>query len=202
MAQTQLDNYVKASIPDPYTILGVTLRPFCIGHFHLMQRFECAFGKEGEDIQGGINDLLLAIAICSRTYEGFIEFVSDPKEFNSWCSKWGKEVKKAMNTDKNYNFVHKMLMFQQYMREGVIIPQFYQENNGSDGTKESGAHWTQIILLVLTSELNYTFSQAINMPLSKALFDYFKHLESSGMVTIMPDEDIALINKEEDNGNE
>jgi hypothetical protein len=189
---TQLDNYVRAAVPDPYTILGVKLRPFCIGHFFLMQRFNCAFSSENEETLGNVEDLLLAISICSRTYEEFIEFINDPAHFNKWCKQWGIEVTKALKKDKNFNFLHKMMLFKEYMKNGLIVPKFFEGDNQGDG-KTSGAHWSQSVLLVLTGELGYTYSEAVNMPLSKALADYFKWAEKGGMVTLMNDDELEAV---------
>lgn len=195
---TQLDNYVRAAIPDPYTILGVRLKPFCLGHYFLMQRFDCAFATDAKETEGGILDLLLGVAICSRSYEEFLDFIADDDAFNTWMKKWSAYITKEIKHNRKFNFLHKMIMFQEYMKNGVIIPQFFEEEEAQDA-KTSGAHWTQSVLLVMTSELGYTHTEALNAPLSKVLADYFKFAEKSGMVSLMSDEELAMIesNKEE-----
>lgn len=197
----QLNNYVRASIPDPYRILGVRLRPFCLGAYFLMQRFDVAFASDDVDRIGGIPDLLLSLAICSRTYEEFLEFVEDEKGFKKWCNKWGKEIKKQMKRDKTFNMFHKFMSFEKYMKDGIVIPKYFEGDDSDEGTS-SGAHWTQSVLLVLTSELGYTYSEALNMPLSKGLSDYFKWAENTGMVTLMNDDELEIVEEmEKSNGN-
>lgn len=189
----QLNNYCKASIPEPYTILGVRLRPFSLGSYFLMQRFDVAFISDDKDRTGSIPDLLLAICICSRTYDDFLAFIAETKTFNRWCKDWGKQVRKLMKKDKNFNILYKFMDFEKYMKEGVVIPKYFEGDNSDENAQTSGAHWTQSVLLVLTSELGYSYNEAIDMPVSKALADYFKWSENNGMVTLMNDEELEMV---------
>lgn len=192
----QLDHYVKSAIPEPYTILGVRLRPFSLGSYFLMERFDVGFIDEDVDRVGGIPDLLLAIAICSRTYEEFLEFIDNEKEFNKWTKTWGKQVNKQAKTDKNFNLLYKFMDFEKYMKDGVRVPKYFEGDADGDG-KSSGAHWTQCLLLTLTSELGYTQTEALNMPVSKALADYFKWAETKGMVSLMDDDELEMVEEME-----
>jgi hypothetical protein len=192
---TQLDFFVRASVPDPYTILGVKLRPFSLGHFFLMRRFDCAFSAENQS-SGGILDLLLGIAICSHTYDGFLEFIQDDKAFTEWMQHWQKHIATLIETDKDFNFLHKMMDFESYMKDGVQLPKFSTEPTSHD-TKHSGAHWTQIVLGVIMSEYGYDYDRAINMPLSRALADYYKVMEKHGVVTLLTDEEIQMLEEAE-----
>lgn len=187
----QLDSYVRASVPDVYRVLGLQLKPFCLGHLFLMHRFDCAFASE-EGTDAGISDFLLGLAICSRSYEEFIEFIRDEKAFEAWTSSWGKQVSKAIRRDKRFDVIEKMGLFQNYMKDSIRIPKYFEGDNSSE-TQVSGAHWTQSVLLVLTSELGFTQSEALNMPLSKALADYFKWAEKNGLVTLMSDDELEIV---------
>jgi len=182
---SQLEQYVRAAIPEPYIILGVKLRPFSLGHYLLMARFDCAFAADSEK-KGGVADLLLGIAICCRTFEDFIEFINEEETFNNWFEQWGKEVKKVM-AEPSFNILYKIEDFKSYMRNGIDVPEYCPEER--ENSKPSGAHWSQSVLLILTSELGYTYSEAVNIPMSKALYDYFKWAETNGMVSLMGDED-------------
>lgn len=188
----QLDHYVKSAIPEPYTILGVRLRPFSLGSYFLMERFDVGFVDDNKERIGGIPDLLLAIAICSRTYEEFLEFINDEPSFNKWAKDWGKQVKKQSKKDKNFNLLYKFMLFENYMKEGIQVPKYFEGENANEGDP-SGAHWTQSVLLILTSELGYSYSEALNMPLSKALADYYKWAENNGSVTLMNDEELEIV---------
>src|ERR1051326_3175097 len=134
---TQFDTYVKALIPEPYTILGVELKPFSLGHIFLMKRFNCKFSSDDPSTLGGIDDLLLGISICSRSYEEFLEFINDPKEFIDWTKAWGKAIKKHITKSKSFNLIKQFLLFKEYMKSGVVTPKYWEQN--TDDGIESGA---------------------------------------------------------------
>jgi hypothetical protein len=187
----QLNNYTKALIPEPYTLLGIELKPFCLGHIFLMQRFGCAFSSESPDTMGGIDDLLLGISICSRTYEEFLEFVNTPKELKEWTKKWGKYIKKETKK-KNFDILSKFEFFREYLKSGIFIPKYW-ELETSEHKEQSGTHWTHTVLNTLTSELGYTQSEALNVAIARGLQDYFRYLEKNGSITLMTDEDLEML---------
>lgn len=188
---TQLDTYVQSLLPDQYVILGVRLKPFCLGHIFLMRRFECKFSSDDPDTMGGIDDLLLAISICSRSYEGFLEFIDDTKEFAKWSKKWGKWIVKEIKRNKQYNVIDQSHLFKEYMKTGIVIPKYWEQN--TDNSIKSGAHWTQSIFNVLVGHLGYTQSEALNVSVAKAFNDYYKYLETMGVVNLMRDDELELI---------
>lgn len=192
MKSNQLENYTKALIPEPYIILGVPLRPLCLGHIFLMQRFGCKFSSEDPDTMGGIDDLILGISICSRTYEGFLEFIDNEKEFKSWTKKWGKAIKQQIKKEKHYDLFFKFSLFKEYLKHGIIIPKYWELETG-EKTEESGTHWTHSVLNVLTSELGYSQSEALNVPVARALQDYFRYLEKNGAITLMTDDELEMV---------
>src|SRR4051794_3578091 len=112
-----VERYVNATIPDPYTILGLRLRPFSLGHYFLFRRFNCAFGSDNPEGKGGIDDLLLALCICSRTYDEFLEFIQDGSQFQKWTARWGKAVVKQIKRERDFNMFEKFLLFKRYMNE-------------------------------------------------------------------------------------
>lgn len=71
-------------MPDPHFVCGVQLRPFCIGHWQHLQRCEISFAVGGEHT---LNDLLLAVLICSKTYEDFagsLQPADIMRELSAW----------------------------------------------------------------------------------------------------------------------
>jgi hypothetical protein len=217
-------------LPNPYTILGVKLEPYSLGHYLIMQRFDCAFVSDDTNRCGGIEDLLLGIAICSRTYDDFLAFIRDDAKFDAWMKAWREHIMSDMyswyarksfsvcayiqgsrlfpkslkaiaeafshtvRTKKTHkiNFLHQMMRFRDYTMDGYEVPKF-DELPSKEAKNVSGAHWSQSIIHILTSEVGYTFSEAVNMPLSKAIFEYFKCLENKGVIKLMEDDDISDI---------
>jgi len=153
--KTQLDLYVQALIPETYIILGLKLRPFCLGHFFLMRRYDCKFSSEDPNANGDISDLILALSICCRTYEQFITFVNDKELFYSWTKDWGKKVVKLLKS-KKVDMFETFQLFKTYMRDSVVVPKYWNEKE--EDTATSGAHWSQSVLSTLTSDCGYTQS--------------------------------------------
>ncbi len=204
MAKRQLDFYVKALFPERYHICGVNLRPFCLAHYFLMQRFESAFLNEHTQIATDQlpKELFLAIAICSRTDVGFLEFIEDAVELERWSKEWSDAMVTLVTNNKEYSFLEDVYRFQEYMQDGIVVPYFWDLMGGDIDTEKSGAHWTQSVLFILTSKLGYSVTEALNIPLARAIAEHFKYLESEGAITLMQDWqiDLATDNKETANG--
>jgi len=191
-------SYTKALIPTPYTIMGLDLKPFCIGHVLLMQHFNCSFGAD-EAIKVNVNqlvqDFLWGLVICSMTFEEFYnacqtntlevyyskDFAVKRIKFTDWIKNWRKAILKAVH-EKNANLLTRLAAFNEYIREAMEVPMFFQESEGTP--KNSGSHWTLTILNVLTGELGYSQSEALNMPLAQAYQVYLKFCERNGLITI------------------
>ena len=204
--------YIHAVVPDTYNILGVTLKPYCIGHYLLMMKYNCSVVNYDvnsvHDVASDISDILLALSICSRTYEEFIDYVNgyhyersffgfggytkvyDPSYFTRYNAKWGKALKKACK-NKDFNLLQHIEVFKRYMDDGCAEPSFaYDDNDNGD---ISGSHWTQNILNVLTSECGYTHSEAINLPLTLAFADFYKFIEKNGGGRLISDKEKEII---------
>ncbi len=210
--RSQLDTYVNALIPEPYTILGMELKPYSLGHFFLMRKFSCGFANENENALGDISDLILGLAICSQTYEGFLNcietnniqigthskyYLFGPQvptviKYTDWIAEWGRLVEKKLKEKNIINMLECINMFKTYMRDSIVIPKFWETEHGEDAPS-SGAHWTQSVLSILTSDCGYSQSEALNIPMSRALSDYFKFSERNGMLTLMNDDELEQI---------
>lgn len=218
----ELQNYINSAIPAPVTILGITLKPLCLGHIRCMARYGCGYAKEGEEVNVGIDDLLLALSICSRTEEEFnhcytkneIELYAKWYEFFSWTSpfrkkipfyevpskspfkrlyqryfpksylgKWGKQVRKQIKHDKDFNILSKFDLFNKYRADATKAPKVWEKKGqGKVSGGKSGSHWVQAVLLTLMAEGGYTKKEALELPLSQAFYDFYKFLERNGAI--------------------
>jgi hypothetical protein len=192
----QFDKYVKAAIPDRYTIFGVVLRPLSLGHLLLMKRHGCGFAEDKETNAITVIDLLIAVAICSRKYQEFIDWYNDDDARNSWLTKWYKSIRKESHK-KGWALMNKFSLFNMYRKEGIEVPLFFDEEENKDAAKESGAHWTQNIITALVTEGRFNDVEIYDIPISKAFAEYFKILENKGLITLMPDWQIEEIKKQE-----
>lgn len=170
--------FFKAAIPEPFVILGLRLKPFSLGHYILMNRFEVAFVAAGE-ATADIPDLVLGVLICSKTYDDFLAFI-DREDCQKQVEEWGEKI-------GMFEFVDKVKIFSEYIAHHSEIPKFVYETE----TTESGGQWAQAVLLSLTGQLGYSREEALNIPLSEALTNYFKHAENQGLIRLMTADEIA-----------
>jgi hypothetical protein len=179
-------DYFLSAIPEPFQILGLRLKPFCLGHYFLMRRFDCAFVSE-ESADATIEDLVFGVLICSMTYEDFLQFISG-ENFLTEIKSWGAKCK------LDFSFTEKVKLFNEYLGKAFKQPAVVFEGDESN----SGAHWSQTVKCALISHCGYNESQAMNLPLSQAFHDFYKNAESNGVLRIVDDEEVALLNASEE----
>jgi len=199
-------SYFNAALPEPYRILGLALKPLSLGRYRLLKRFECAFVSDGE-ARAGISDLLLGLVICSMSVDDFLASLDNgtlEKEIRNWGRKvcrWpllsllpfiGKHWRKK----HVFDFREKCALFQRYLLDGSEMPKYWDQ---SEGGKESGAHWSQSVEVVLRGELGWSAEEINEAPLTKAFADYFRWAESNGLVQLMTPQEVELIKATEGN---
>jgi len=167
--------YAIAALPDPYRVLGLRLRPFSLGHYLLMQRFGCNYLAD-DPAAATREDLLLGVLICSMRHDEFLAFIEQPN-FQKECRAWGKKV-------SLFDFPEKDALFSAYLKASLTEPD-YIELNPSEGAGD----WAQNLKMCLTTRLHHSEAEALDMPLSKALADYYKLAESEGSLRLITDED-------------
>lgn len=191
----RVPSYIETLVPSPVTVLGKELKPYCLGHQILMLWEQCSLAS-GEIGSADISDLMIGVQICSRTFDEYLEWKRHGtvtkhqilgtvwETRSTWrddCIRWRRKFRK-----KKFNLLTEFTMFRAYIAQGIKIPHVYEGNKNN--SKESGAHWTQNILNALT-EKHKDETTVMNMPLAKALADYFKGMEDNGALDLMSDED-------------
>lgn len=194
-------DYAAAMVNGQAQILGLRLRPLSLGHVILLKGMDCAFLAD-DARQATVEDLILGLAICSQTAEDAVSFVEgliDPPPLFRRLNRsqrllraWGKRVKKAIRKDREFNLLERFAMFKRYLDEGSRMPRFWilKEDNSP-----ATAPWYQNIKLALMSQLGYSESAVLNMPLSAAFLDYLRHAEASGTVRLYTKEENELEEK-------
>jgi hypothetical protein len=212
---SNLLTYSQACVPEPTTVFGVTLRPFCLGAYLLLRRFNNCFGSDepraGLGLEGEtpadavIKDLIPAVCICSMTYEEFLRalheniktikvldekgtLVTHEIPFDRYMADWGRYIKKGIRAGA-IDSIDAYANFKKHIQDSFKVPQFWDEAKQSTGAG-SGSNWAETLKYLLVSELGYTESQALNMPLAKAFADNIKFLEARGLVRLMSESEI------------
>jgi hypothetical protein len=206
-------DYASVISPEPWQILGVVLKPLSLHHCLLMQRFGVAFISKTE-VTATMADLITAVVICSRHWkEGECEEYLHSKEGLFEVEKFGHQVmrefrpklRKSRPRNKketelqflarfNREILKRIALFKEYADEHSAEPAYWNTSSGEG--EQSGANWTQCILLVLTGQCGYTREEALKCPLPQALSDYFRYAETQGSIKLATAQDFALMKGE------
>lgn len=208
-------DYFAQILPDPPTVCGLRLKPLSIGRYRLMARFKVAFVAE-TNRTAAAGDLLIGALIGSMRCDEFKNFAASPG-FSAEIQKWGAQAgffprryfslsflqKLAENTrfgqkqaekDAHY-LLEQIRVFQNYVNEGApdVSARFWSEPGDGSAT---GSHWSQSIEAVLREFQGWTREEIDEEPLTKALWDFYKHLENRGLGRFLSDEEAAELQKE------
>jgi hypothetical protein len=197
-------DYFSAVLPVTPTICGLRLRPLSVGRYRLMARFKVAF-VSSTATTANAGDLLMGLLICSMGCDEFVEFAGSKnfsREVRRWgrrfgflpprCFGWplvGKWIEKWLGASFAQSdareLTAKIHEFQKYIVDGSQPPPYFDESGGG---RVSGAHWCHSIESVLRESQGWTKEEINEEPLSKALADYFKHMENEGIVQLMTED--------------
>lgn len=192
-------NSFEAAIPEPFRILGLRLKPLSLGRYQLLQRFGCAFVSD-EKTGAGALDLVMGVLICSRRCKRFVRFYQSRWFrwyirfwYRTFCPAWWhflmpRKWRRRRNQEFTEFLLSRMKLFGQYISEGSSAPDYFVERQNEI---PSGAHWSHSVEVTLRSEVGWTSEEIEEAPLTKALYDYFKHAESQGAIRIITPEDVS-----------
>ena len=205
-----IDYFFCRDIPEPFQILGLRLLPLSIGRYRRMARHGIGFVSESATRATGA-DLIVGVLICSMPcaeWDALAISADLPALVASWLNqinavppwyltgKYGRIlsatwVGRRWRNGHSFDLLEKMRMFKAYIEAAQAVPKFLRRP-GADGGM-STAHWSHNIEVALRAELGWSEDEINERPLSKALADYFKLLESHGIITILTEEDFAQI---------
>ena len=172
-------------MPDPWTIYGIRLRPFSLGHWLLLDRVKSRV------ISGGLispSDLATCLWICSNKASDLIENFGSGMKL-SWRLKAKRIVVGAILS--HATFISRRALFFAYLEEACKPPNHYPIQG--EKTKEITAPFVINIMRALKSS-GYTRSEALNAPMKQARFEHLAALEevTRGKLSFVTDSDMAL----------
>jgi hypothetical protein len=219
-----IKSYYQAAVPDTYTVFGIRLKPFSLGHTLLMKKHDLPWVSENKEAPSAWG-LIFGVFICSQSWAEFNDWMKEPNEWEKcndkglplhpikyrfanylkkhdkfykiiplqkwYYNKWENDIRdftfnlaKEANKAKHFNFMEKMGDFSNYIKESSKVPRFFlKEGKEQNNTEENPDAWIENILVTLMSKMNYTREQALNAPLSQAIFDYLKYSEEQDAIT-------------------
>ena len=178
------DAYARAAVPRPYRVLGLTLRPYCLGHALLLELLNSPFTRD--DQQPGFNDLVLAVLICANTYETASELIrstSMPLGVRLW--RWQVRCRLSQA-----GMLDRIRLVAEYIKEGSKAPRVWANPELRHG---SSAPRLAILKLNLLIHLRKGESEAFNTPLGLALWESAAFWESQGALELLTQTDDGLL---------
>lgn len=194
-----------ASKPDTHIVLGVRLKPFCIGHWFSLIANDVSF-ISGKDHT--LPDLIFSALVCSQTHHNFLSVV-EAGGFGKSVSKWGhrlsggfigvwkRRAKRAIgrrieiNEITGFDFNGECAKFQNYLDTMGATQNVVNEwcrpithSLSKEKPHRMAAPEMVLILNLLTSELGFSEMDALNMPLPLARWKIAVHAERKGAVRI------------------
>lgn len=175
--------YHAAAHPEPHTILGRLLKPYCLGHLELLHAAESNF-VHGGDLDW--DDLALSILICERTYEEGSELIwklrSDHKFALKHCramEKWGRKLKQP-DIDAH------CMEFANYIKAGSQTINIRYPVPLGEGGNDAPEH--QLVKCHFLFNSCLTETQIMNRNWGLAKSEWMTHLALQGFVTALDDE--------------
>ncbi len=204
-------DYFISAAPEPWQILGLTLRPFSVGHYIKLRRLDCAFVAD-ELRPAKLSDLVVGLAVCSMSSH------PDPNcdEFWVWYNRPSKTglVRRAaarllkrhlLNPAERdlydlgkivgaFDFKDKAQLFADYISAHTDSLDYWIEpEKGDEPPTKSGAHWAHAMITTVTGKCGYTLHDAYNVPFGQCLNDYLLEAERSGSIRIMNDDESEFL---------
>ena len=142
--------------------------------------------QSDQDLNFG--DFILALAICSRSYEEARDL-----DFNS------EEVFKSFyDAGKDYRdtslLADEVKTFSEYIEQQSQRPFYKSEGGGSDSKQAGTPNWRMVLLTVIKNT-NSAELEVMNQIVGKVFTDYMVICEINGSINITSDEEIEAINR-------
>lgn len=165
-------DYLAAAIPPPFTVLGVTLRPFSLGHKMVLGRINSPFEIGGLP---KISDIVLAVLICSNDYAGAVELLDRP-DLERVCTDWAIALqfrgRWPFRKIVPVEWGAKIKLFNQYLEHHSRQPVISFDGNKYSNTAEN-CPTPQLVKVELMSKLGLTETETLNRCWSLCMWDYY-----------------------------
>ena len=168
--------YEEAIAPDCCFVIGLALRPLCLGHLAILQKIRSPYSL-GKESEASNSDLILAACICSKSWEEARDSISSPSaglEIRRWRR---AATRRWLFFRRPIDWIKEHLAFQSYLYSGMLIPKFWAQQDNT-GTRYGAP--TELSLKLALIKLGYSESEAMNMYLPYAWFNLLAARELEG----------------------
>ena len=173
--------YGESAIPEPFTVCGVRLRPFSLGHAMILDRF----AKDAD----GLGRMLLGLAVCSRDYAGALRLFSSRWRLLLALRIIGLRIKLG-----RVNLVRALSYWNAYVTAGTAHIEAWESEKGGKPV-EAPPH--AILKIYMMEKLGMTEADALNKPLGLAASDLLISRSMSGDLDLVGDFDFKPLTEAE-----
>ena len=156
------ESYFKAVVPDPVTILGLELRPFCAGHIVLLHRINSVFIRGGTVTE---NDLRDAVFICAHSFREGIKALNDESTV-PFYKRWKRQISKV-------NLAQKIAEFEKYIADGSQFDLIFAPKQQSQHIPITSLPAVHTIRCRLMSYYGVKSDEFWDMPWGQAQWDFY-----------------------------
>ena len=178
-------NYGEALSPATFTICGIELKSFSLGHWMILDRLGSPFLSTNPNcnvpIEDGTGDLFILLLICAQTYEDNERMLADEKIFNATLKKFEKHIRKFIKKDKRWNIFKEVRWVKDYLAYFIKMPNFTDRSNPST---PSGIDWKQNLFTIMRNEYHYEKSEILNMPVRRLFYEWCSFAEKNGAIQV------------------
>lgn len=178
--------YEDAVLPPTWTICGVKLRPFSMGHLIILEKLQSPLVSKDKinlGMQDGIYFFIQGILICALDFEDNVKMLENEQLWKEEMDKFTSNLLKNMDADPNWNIYDKLRLFAEYIAYYMDIPIFVEEHS-KETTVPSGTDWKQNMFLIF-KKLGYGESEILNMSFKKLFFEWASYAESEGAIKVL-----------------
>lgn len=165
---------LEAFVPPKWSVLGVELRPFSLGHRVLLLHLGNPFVGEATEVKPA--DIVSAVQICARTWEDGLLLCSDTRESDI-------AVRCHLRKLRNVDWQKAADTLAEYIEEGSSAPGYSQPSGG--GGVGRWTPWEQIMRVSLIRDLRLSESEVMNRHLALSWWDFLTLREDSGQLSIL-----------------
>jgi hypothetical protein len=196
-------SYFQKAIPGRFTLLGLDVLPLSLGHIVILNHIESPFvtGKIAD-----LDDLALAVLICSLDFEKGCEAIADP-ELPKFLKQWSRQltgmsglrrwlVKLRILKPFDVNWVQKIELFTKYLSAAMDLPAFQFEE--SETARVVECPFVQIVKVKLMSELHISEADILDRSWNRCLWDYVTLKVFAGDMEFVDEDEMADMQKQAD----
>ncbi|HYE30534.1 MAG TPA: hypothetical protein VEH27_03835 [Methylomirabilota bacterium] len=168
--------YFAAAFPRERLILGERVQPLSLGHAMLLHLIETPFFLAEAKVGDG--DLAVVVVLCSRKFKDAFEVINQPERLRQLSEGllWRKSEERLQEA--------RQIVYEYLVRS--FDPPPVKRNSGPG--RPAGAPFLLSVKLTLQMDLGYSEADALDMPLSKALWEHIGALDRKGLVEMLTPE--------------